>query len=191
MHKNIFGEVVSVQIHAAHVFTPGRIQENTPGELFMYWFRARGYYRAIRRPPDYSSNLCPLKTFAIWLFKGVFWASKYKKSYRKEAQNTPQKSYSKCFRWTQIRWVIRRSSSDIAILSLRYPISRETFPGRPQNCAISPLVLSFKQGTCVWYLILQHMSRYLCDTPSLKQAPKNLLYHRYKHCAIWKVSLLG
>ena len=34
--------VISVQIHAAHVFTPGRIQENTPGELFMYWFRARG-----------------------------------------------------------------------------------------------------------------------------------------------------
>ena len=40
IHKNIFGELISVQIHAAHVFTPGRIQENIPGELFMYWFRA-------------------------------------------------------------------------------------------------------------------------------------------------------
>ena len=43
VHKNIFWELISVQIHAAHVFTPGRMQENTPGELFMYWFRARGY----------------------------------------------------------------------------------------------------------------------------------------------------
>ena len=43
IHENIFGELISVQIHAAHVFTPGRIQENIPGELFMYWFRARGY----------------------------------------------------------------------------------------------------------------------------------------------------
>ena len=43
IHKIIFGELISVQIHAAHVFTPGRIQENIPGELFMYWFRARGY----------------------------------------------------------------------------------------------------------------------------------------------------
>ena len=43
IHKNISGELISVQIHAAHVFTPGRIQENIPGELFMYWFRARGY----------------------------------------------------------------------------------------------------------------------------------------------------
>ena len=34
---------MSVQIHAAPVFAPVRIQENIPGELFMYWFRARGY----------------------------------------------------------------------------------------------------------------------------------------------------
>ena len=33
----------SVRIHAAPVFAPARIQENIPGELFMYWFRARGY----------------------------------------------------------------------------------------------------------------------------------------------------
>ena len=31
-------------MHATHVFAPGRIQENIPGELFMYnWFCARGY----------------------------------------------------------------------------------------------------------------------------------------------------
>ena len=47
IHKNIFGELFSVQIHAAHVFTSGRIQENIPGELFMYWFRARGYSPSI------------------------------------------------------------------------------------------------------------------------------------------------
>ena len=35
---------MSVQIHAAPVSAPVRIQENIPGELFMYWFRARGYF---------------------------------------------------------------------------------------------------------------------------------------------------
>ena len=35
-------EFISVQIHVAPVFAPARIQENTPGEVFMYWFRARG-----------------------------------------------------------------------------------------------------------------------------------------------------
>ena len=32
---------MSEQMHAVHVFAPGRIQENILGELFMYWFRAR------------------------------------------------------------------------------------------------------------------------------------------------------
>ena len=41
--SHILGEFISVQIHAAPVFAPARIQENIPGELFMYWFRARGY----------------------------------------------------------------------------------------------------------------------------------------------------
>ena len=31
-------------MHVAPVFAPARIQENIPGELFMYWFRARGYF---------------------------------------------------------------------------------------------------------------------------------------------------
>ena len=31
-----------VKIHAARVFPPGRIQEIYSGELYMYWFRARG-----------------------------------------------------------------------------------------------------------------------------------------------------
>ena len=43
IHQNIFGELISLRMHAAYVFAPGRIQESTPGELFMYWFRARGY----------------------------------------------------------------------------------------------------------------------------------------------------
>ena len=47
IHKNIFGELFSGRIHAAHAFAPGRIQENTPGELFMYWFCARGYYAVV------------------------------------------------------------------------------------------------------------------------------------------------
>ena len=36
-------DFISVQIHVAPVFAPARIQEISPGELFMYWFRARGY----------------------------------------------------------------------------------------------------------------------------------------------------
>ena len=46
-------------------------------------------------------------------------------------------------------------SHDIAILSLRYPISRDTFWGKlspPHNGAIPPLVLGFTQA-------------HLCDTP--------------------------
>ena len=34
-----------------------------------YFFRSCPYHR---RPPDYSSNLCPTETFAIWLFGGCF-----------------------------------------------------------------------------------------------------------------------
>ena len=45
IHKNIFGELNSEQIHAAHVFARGRLQENIPGELFMYWFSCqRGFH---------------------------------------------------------------------------------------------------------------------------------------------------
>ena len=33
-----------MQIHVAPVFAPARIQENTPGKLFMYWFRAKGVF---------------------------------------------------------------------------------------------------------------------------------------------------
>ena len=53
-------------------------------------------------------------------------------------------------------------SRDTAILSLRYPISRDTFSGRlalPQNGAIPPLVLSYNTGTSVRYPILQHIAR--------------------------------
>ena len=37
-----------MRIHAAPVFAPARTQENTPGELLMYWFCARGYFLEIR-----------------------------------------------------------------------------------------------------------------------------------------------
>ena len=84
-------------------------------------------------------------------------------------------------------------SRDVAILSLRYPISCDTFPGRlalPQNGAIHPpLVLSFTQA-------------HLCDTPFCKISHDNCAvphknkhervwrYYRYKYCAVRKVSLL-
>ena len=41
---HILRGIHSVRIHAAPVFAPARIQENISGELFMYWFRARGYF---------------------------------------------------------------------------------------------------------------------------------------------------
>ena len=47
----------SVRIHAAPVFAPARIQENIPGELFMYWFRARGYS---------ARFLCMVPRPALW-----------------------------------------------------------------------------------------------------------------------------
>ena len=38
------GEFILVRIHVAPVLASVRIQEKIPGKLFMYWFRASGYY---------------------------------------------------------------------------------------------------------------------------------------------------
>ena len=46
--------MISGRIHVAPVFAPARIQDNIPGELFMYWFRARGQNplpKAVFGPP--------------------------------------------------------------------------------------------------------------------------------------------
>ena len=37
-------ELISVRMHAASAFTPRRIQEENPGELFMYWFSLPGVF---------------------------------------------------------------------------------------------------------------------------------------------------
>ena len=79
--------------------------------------------------------------------------------------------------WQQLRWSLSGPiSRDTAILSLRYPISRDTFQGRlalPQYDAIPlPLRTKFHTGTSVRYPILQHIARYLCDTPQ-RQARKS------------------
>ena len=66
-------------------------------------------------------------------------------------------------------------SRDNAIVSLRYPLSRDTFsaiPAIPQQGAIPPLGALFYTGISVRYPILQHIARYLCDTPG-KQARKS------------------
>ena len=63
-------------------------------------------------------------------------------------------------------------SRDIAIVSLRYPLSRDTFsaiPAIPKKGAIPPLGALFDTDISVRYPILQHIARYLCDTPG-KQA---------------------
>ena len=46
---------------------------------------------AARRPPDYSSNLCPLKDICYRTFGGVFWASFLLFSYIRA--KTPLKSH--------------------------------------------------------------------------------------------------
>ena len=66
-------------------------------------------------------------------------------------------------------------SRDIAIVSLRYPLSRDTFSAIaaiPQEGAIPPLGAFFYTDISVRYPILQHIARYLCDTPG-KQARKH------------------
>ena len=66
-------------------------------------------------------------------------------------------------------------SRDIAIVSLRYPLSRDTFsaiPAIPQQDAIHPPGALFYTAISVRYPILQHIARYLCDTPG-KQAQQN------------------
>ena len=65
-------------------------------------------------------------------------------------------------------------SRDIAIVSLRYPLSRDTFSAIaaiPQQGAIPPLGDFFYTDISVRYPVLQHIARYLRDTPR-KQARK-------------------
>ena len=57
--------------------------------------------------------------------------------------------------WSHLKSLVVPCRAIIAILSLRYPISRDTFQGRvalPQNGAIPPLAITFTQA-------------HLCDTP--------------------------
>ena len=59
-------------------------------------------------------------------------------------------------------------SRDIAIASLRYPLSRDIFSAIaaiPQQGAVPPLGACFYTDISVRYPILQHIARYLCDTP--------------------------
>ena len=58
IHKNNFGGC------GVYVFAPGRIQENIPGELFMYWFRAKGVRKVLNAgwPRFGSATIWGLKT---------------------------------------------------------------------------------------------------------------------------------
>ena len=57
----VLGGFISVRIHAALVFAPARIQEKIPGELFMYWLRARRYVaRALNWLWVHSQQWTPL-----------------------------------------------------------------------------------------------------------------------------------
>ena len=65
--------------------------------------------KVIRRQPDYSSNLCPPKTFAIWLFGECFGPPSCCFSYIKGWKHPPKKS---SLRRTHIRWEFWQSSSN-------------------------------------------------------------------------------
>ena len=45
----------------------------------------------VRRPPDYSSNLCPPEIWSIWFFQGVFLGLLYKKKKGSRPKTPPQK----------------------------------------------------------------------------------------------------
>ena len=78
-------------------------------------------------------------------------------------------------------------SRDTAILSLRYPISRDTFSGRlalPQNGAIPPpLVLNFIQ-THLCDTPFCNVSRDNCAIPHKNKHERISRYYRYKYRAI-------
>ena len=62
------GDFISVRIHVAPVFARVRIQEKTPGELFMYWFRARGYAGpGLPQGPFQRTMSTPLKMGLHWV----------------------------------------------------------------------------------------------------------------------------
>ena len=56
-------------IDAARVFAPGRTKEKITGEVFMYWFRARGYSQIVYM----NGMICPevafVRPFLVLLFK--------------------------------------------------------------------------------------------------------------------------
>ena len=56
---------MSERMHAAHVFAPGRTQETTLGELFVYWFRASGYKAYPDRAEKVISSENPA-TKSVW-----------------------------------------------------------------------------------------------------------------------------
>ena len=114
---------------------------------------------ADRRPPDYSSNLCPSKTNATWLFKGVF-GPLYKTTGRRP-KTPPQKSYSKCLRWTLIRWVIWRSSSRDTQKTKSETILCKEFSGGVQSfwCLAALLRESLQPSRYPCYALLVPHSR--------------------------------
>ena len=71
----------------------------------MLSFSQRGIGNA-RRAPDYSSNLCPPKTFAILPFRAGLGPPSCCFSYIKGPKHPLKKSYSRRFGRTEIRWVI-------------------------------------------------------------------------------------
>ena len=79
--------------------------------------------------------VCVRLRHLLYDFLGGVLGLLYKRNNRKEAQNNPQKSYSKCFRRTQIRRVIWRSSNSTISLENADVVCVETLKC-PISCAL-------------------------------------------------------
>ena len=84
-------EFISVRIHVAPVFAPARMQEKIPGELFMYWFRARGYALLLAEGSLYTTNLsrstAPMSIAMLLHFAEVLGSEVAGTLPRKDAEN--------------------------------------------------------------------------------------------------------
>ena len=119
----------------------------------------------------------------------------------RSAQSSPQSSrpfsamncHTKDNNFHQLSGPISR---DIAILSLRYPISHDTFrevSTPPKWCDIPTWCYSHRHMCAIPHFATYRTIIVWYPPPPQKKNKSEIIlrYYRYKHRAIWKVSLLG
>ena len=131
IHKNIFGELFSVRIHAAHAFAPGRIQENIPGELFMYWFRARGLNLDWKDRNLKGLVKLPCPSFPCLVFikenppnlPRIFCPCRTHKILGKDRENTNLSKEMPCLKFTKAILTSKERKDRVGFLRPRNPLS--------------------------------------------------------------------